>query len=274
MPHSPSYEQQFLHGLHEGLHLIVTGNPVILDTTLRTLKLAVVATTLGALVGVPCGCLLGLARSRSSRVLLGIAGAIARVPPVAVGVLTVLLLTEASPWGGGPLAGLHWYTQSQSAYLAQALLAAPIVTTLTASAVAGVPGTLLDQARAYGARASQRGVLAIRQARRRVIAGVIAALGVTITSVGALLVATASADVTKPGAVSAQPLTLALGAFHAINETQAGQATATQTPALSVSTQALAVAYASVLLGLFVLVAAALTWLQQRRRPLLAGIVS
>jgi tungstate transport system permease protein len=274
MPHTPSYHQQFLDGLHEGVRLIVTGNPVIVDTTLRTLQLAIVATALGTLVGVPCGCLLGLGRSRGSRALLGLAGAVARVPPVAVGVLTVLLLTEASPWGGGPLAGLHWYTSPKSGYLAQALLAAPIVTTLTASAVAGVPNALLDQARAYGARAWRRWALALRQARRRVLAGVIAAMGVTITSVGALILATASADVNTRGEASAQPLTLALGAFHAINETQLGQATATQTPALTVPTQALAVAYATVLLGLFVLIAALLTWLQQRRRPLLAGIVS
>jgi tungstate transport system permease protein len=274
MAQTPSYAHQFLYGLQEGLHLIVTGNPVILDTTLRTLQLAAVATAVGALVGLPCGCLLGLGRSRGSRLALGTAGAIARVPPVAVGVLTVLLLTEASPWGGGPLAGLHWYTSRQSGYLAQALLAAPIVTMLTASAVARVPTELLDQARAYGARAWRRWALALRQARRSVLAGVIAVLGVTITSIGALVVATASADVNSRGQTGAQPLTLALGAFHAVNETQLGQATATQTPALTVPTQALAVAYATVLLGLFVLVAALLTWLQQRRRPLLAGIVS
>jgi tungstate transport system permease protein len=271
---APSYTQQFLHGLEEGGRLIVTGNPVILDTTLRTLRLAVVATLCGALVGLPLGCLLGLGRSRGSRLLHGAAGAVARVPSVAIGVLTVLLLTEASPWGGGPLAGLHWYTRGQSAYLAQALLAIPIVTALTASAVSGVPRTLIDQARAYGAKGWQQGTLALRQARRRVFAGVIAALGITITSVGALLVSTASADVNTTSQVAAQPLTLSLGAYHAINQTQLGQATATQTPALTVPTQALAVAYASVLLGVFILLAAVLTWLQQRRRPVLAGVVS
>jgi tungstate transport system permease protein len=271
---APSYFQQFLEGLEEGARLIFTGNPVILDTTLRTLRLAVVATLCAAVVGVPLGCLIGLGRSRGSRLLYGTAGAIARVPPVAIGVLAVLLLTEASPWGGGPLAGLHWYTRAQSAYLAQALLALPILTALTASAVAGVSPALIDQASAFGARGWQRGTLALRQARRRVIAGVIAALGVTITSVGALLVSTASADVDSTGQAAAQPLTLSLGAYHAINETQLGQATATQTPALTVPTQALAVAYASVLLGVFLLLAAALTWLQQRRRPVLAGVVS
>jgi tungstate transport system permease protein len=264
---APSYFQQFLEGLEEGARLIVTGNPVIVDTTLRTLKLAVVATLVGVVVGVPIGCLIGLGRSRRSRLLHGAATALARVPPVVIGVLTALLLTEASPWGGGPLAGLHWYTRGQSAYLAQALLALPIVTALTAAAVAGVPSVLLDQAQAFGARRWQRGALALRQSRRRVLAGVIAALGVTITSVGALLVSTASANVNTPGQLAAQPLTLSLGAYHAINQTQLGQATATQTPALTVPTQALAVAYASVLLGLFILLAAALTWLQQRRQP-------
>jgi tungstate transport system permease protein len=272
MSRPPSYQQQLLEGLREAGHLIVTANPVILDTTLRTLALAFVATAIGALVGVPCGCVLGLARSRAAGPLREAAGALARVPPVLVGVLTVLLITEASPWGGGPLAGLHWYTRRPSAYLAQALLAVPIVTALTAAAVADVPAPLLEQARAYGARRWRTAALALQDSSRRVTAGVIAALGVTITSIGALVLATAASDVNGGGA-SAQPLTLALGAYHAVNETQVGQATAVQTPALSVPTQALAVAYATVLLGLFVLVAAAITWLQEQRVPLLAGVL-
>jgi hypothetical protein len=54
MGNAPSYQQQFLDGLHEAGHLIITGNPVIVDTTLRTLQLAVVATAVGALVGPAC----------------------------------------------------------------------------------------------------------------------------------------------------------------------------------------------------------------------------
>jgi len=255
-------DEKFLNGLQEAWHLIITANPVIVDTTLRTLELAFVATAIGALVGVPCGCLLGLGRSRRSRAMLWATGAATRVPPVVVGVLVVVLIYPLSPVGGGPLADLHWGDGWQSAYLAQTLLALPIITTLTASAVTGVPAVLLDQARAFGARPWRRWMLVLREARRRVLAGVIAAMGITITSVGALVIV---------GSSNGGP-TLALSALFAFNVEESEAVV--QTPNLTVPTQSLGVAYATILLGLFVLLAALLTWLQQRRPAPLAGIVS
>lgn len=256
VPHT----EKFLDGLREAAHLIITANPVIVDTTLRTLALALTATAIGALVGVPCGCLLGLGRSRGSRTLLWATGAATRVPPVAVGVLVLVLVTPLSPVGGGPLADLHWFDRRPAGYLAQTLLAVPIITTLTAAAVTGVPAVLLDQARAFGAPPWRRRVLALREARRRVLAGVIAAMGITITSIGALVIAEGG------GA------TLALSALSAFREEQ--PEVRAQTAGLTVPTQSLGVAYATILMGLFVLLAALLTWLQQRRPSPVAGIVS
>lgn len=273
----PSGWHDFSTGLRQALHLVVTGNHVILDTTLRTLHLAVEATLIGVVIGVPIGCALGLGRTRSSRLLRGVANGLTRLPPVAVGVLVVLLLNEQSPWGGGPLAGLHWYTNARSAYLAQTLLAVPIVIALTASAVAAAPPGLLEQARAYGASGWKRGVLALRETRRQVMAGILVALGITITSIGAIVVAvagnTTSVAAAGGGRIS-EPTTLALGAFLSIRELQPGSPTANAAGTLGYSTAAAGVAYATVLLGLFVLIAAVLTWISQRRRSWIPGLPS
>jgi tungstate transport system permease protein len=273
-----SGQQHVLHGLSQGLHLVVTGNPVIVDTTVRTLQLAVVATAIAAALGVPAGAALGLGRSPASRGLRALANGLTRVPPVASGLLVLLLVTEASPWGGGPLAGLNWYSTTASAYLAQTLLAIPIMTALTAAAVQGVAPVLVEQARAYGASRPRLARLAVREARGRVIAALLVTLGVAITSIGAIAVSNApvKASVQTQGGHLPEPATLALGAFQSISQTESATDTAPEQVAASLGTptDALAVAYATVLLGLFVVIAAALTWVQQTRSRWIPGLLS
>jgi tungstate transport system permease protein len=257
-----SAEPDVLKGFHQALQLIVDGSPVVVQSTLTTLHLAVVATAIATVLGVPCGCLLGIGKSRVTRLLRGLATVVARVPPVGTGVLALILVTEESQWGGGPLAGLHWYLTPNSVYLAQTMLALPIVVVLTTSAVEGVPAGLLDQAGAYGASRLNRAALAAREARRAVLAGVIVAMGVTITAIGAIV----TTEVPNFN-------TLALRAFQALTEGQPGEpAPFNAHAAVQPATYSLAVAFATVLIGLFVVVAGMLTWLQERRSGWFGGV--
>jgi tungstate transport system permease protein len=272
-PTSPTGPQHVLRGLSQGLHLIFSGNSVVIDTTLRTLHLACVATLIGIVIGVPLGAAIGLGRSRGSRVARGVANGLMRIPPVVSGLVVLVALTQASRYGGGPLAGLHWETTDNAAYLAQTLLAVPIMVALTAVAVQGVSPGLLEQARAFGAPGHKRGALAIREARRRMLAAVLVTVGVTITSIGAIAVSNAPLQEQVGGA--AQPPTLALGAFEAFTQSGgAGSDTTAPGTGLSTPTPALGVAYATLLMGLFVLIAAALTWMQQTRAQWIPGLLS
>jgi tungstate transport system permease protein len=235
-----------LHGLRQALELIVHGDPAVVSTTLRTLRVAFEATAIAALLGLPAGCALGIGRFRGRRTLMALSNAATRVPPVAVGQLLWLLMFPHSRWGGGPLGGLGWLYTQNAVILAQTLLALPIVVALTASAVQSVPGGLLDQARAFGASPWRRSVLALREARTGVFAAIIAAMGIAISAVGAILV-----------------VGTALG--------QATLASAAVTRWNSDPADPFAVAYGTVLLGLFVLLAAALTHMQQRRATWIPG---
>jgi tungstate transport system permease protein len=253
-----TYPQDVSRGLHQALALLVHGNSFVVHATLLTLWLAVTSTAVGALIGVPCGCLLGIGTSRTSRILLGFATAVTRIPPVAVGIMILILFNESSLWGGGPFAGVHVV---DLVYLAQTALAAPIVVVLTAAAVQGVPRGLLDQADAYGASRPQRAVLAVREARRAVFAGVIVAMGVTITAIGAIAIVEPSFH------------TLAMSAFQSLTQVQPGeQPTFDVHTAIAPATYAMAIALATVLMGLFVVVAGALTWLQEKRSVAFAGM--
>src|SRR5262249_53259601 len=128
---------------------------------------------------------------------------------------------------------------------------------------------LIEQARAYGASRGELARLALREARGRLVAALLVTLGVAITAIGAVAVSQAptSANVTAGGGHLTQPATLALGALTAITQaqTQRDSAATRGAETLVYPTNALAVAYATVLLGLFVLIAAALTWMHQSR---------
>jgi len=235
-----------LDGLRDALRLIVSGDPEVVATTLRTLRIALESTLIAAAIGLPAGCLLGIGRFRGRRAALIVANAAMRVPPVAVGQFAWLLLWPHSRWGGGLLSSLGWLYTPSAVILVQTLLALPIVIALTATAVQRVPPALLDQAQAFGAPAWRRGVLALREARIGVLAAIIAAMGVAISTVGAILIVGGSLG-------NATLATAAVTRFE-----HGGQ-------------DGLAVAYGTVLLGLFLLLAAGLTRLQQRRTRWIPG---
>jgi tungstate transport system permease protein len=247
------YGHSFSEGLSTALRMIGEGNPLIVDTTLRTLRLAFETTLIASLVGVPIGTLVGVGAFRGRGAVLGFLNGLTRVPPVVIGVLGVLLLYPESPWGGGPLSDLGWWYQGTvPAYFVQTLVALPIVTALTASAVQSVSPNLLEQARAFGASGPRRLLLAVREARLAVLAGILVALGVTITAVGALIVI-GQASTTHVGS-GYQPITLAVGALLGVRNGNGAEGTAS------------AVAFATILFGLFIILAATLTRLQYGRR--------
>lgn len=212
----------------------------VVEITLSTLRVGLESTAIAAAIGLPVGVGLALGRFRGRRGLFSVANAGMAIPPIAVGQLLWLLMWPHSAWGPGPLGGLGWLYTMNAVILAQTLLALPIVVALTAAAVQRVPPALLEQARAFHASPVHLVGLALREARAGVLAALIAALGTAMASVGAILVV----------GTSLGDATLATAALSAWNMGGAdGQA----------------VAYGTVLLGLFLLLAAALTTLQHRR---------
>jgi tungstate transport system permease protein len=229
----------FFQGLRDGLDLIFSGDQTLIDISLRTLRIGFESTAIAMILGVPAGAALGLARFRGRRLLLGVANAGLRVPPVALGLFLWLLMWPSSGFGRGLLADLNWLYTLNAVILAQTLLVLPIVVALSAAAVQAVPGSLIEQARAFGASGWRCALLALREARVGVYAAAIAAFGSAIASVGAILV------------VGTQLGTQTL-ATAALSEWNMG------------GQDARAVAYGTVLLGMFLILAAILTTAQHR----------
>lgn len=169
-------------GLQQAWHLIVSGDPNLLSVTWTTLKVAAVSAVIAVVVGVPIGVAIGLGRFRGRRLALVIANAGLILPPVLIGlVLSLLMFPEA------PLGRFQLLFTLRGVYVAQTVLAIPIVVALTSSSVRAVAPGLLAQARAFDANRVQVWALAVREARIGVLTGVIAAVGSALSEVGAVV---------------------------------------------------------------------------------------
>jgi tungstate transport system permease protein len=222
-------------GLRQAWHLIATGDPYLRHVTWVTLEVAAVSTMVALIIGLPIGLAIGLGRFRGRGLAFALANAGLVLPPVVVGLVLSLLMFPASPLGR-----FHLLFTLKGVYVAQSVLAVPIVAALTASAVGAVPRGLLAQARAFDAGRSQVWALALREARLGILTGVIAAIGSAMSEVGAVVLV--------GGNVYGSDQTLASAALEAVN---AGDF-------------ATGIAIGIILLGLILVVMGALTFIQHR----------
>lgn len=227
---------QFIwNGVKQAFELIVHGDSETYGILGVTIHVAVVATVIALLIGIPVGLTLALGRFRGRGFLLAVANAGMGLPPVVVGLVLALLLFR-----GAPLGGLHWIYTLNGVILAQTILALPIVIALSAAAVLGLPAGLLQQARAFGASWAQIAVLAVREARIGMLAATIAALGASLSEVGAVVLV--------GGNIHGETETLASGLLVSVSSGDYGAG----------------IALGVILLGLVAVLSAGLTVAQQR----------
>ncbi|MBV9002904.1 MAG: ABC transporter permease, partial [Solirubrobacterales bacterium] len=169
--------------LRGAIPLIAHGDPYLMGLLWVTIRVAIVSTAAALLIGLPIGLALGLGRFRGRRTLQILANASLALPSVVVGIAVLLLVLPR-----GALGSLQIEFSLTAVYIAQTILALPFIVALTPAAIQGLPAGLLAQARALGAGRVQLSALALREARIGMIAAVIAALGATVSEVGAVII--------------------------------------------------------------------------------------
>ena len=167
-------------GLRESFWLLVRGDRRVWEIMLRSLVVSGTATLLSLCIGVPAGMWLGLSRFRGRTVLLGLVNTGMGLPPVVVGLVTVILL-----WRTGPLGDLRLLYTWKALVLAQAVLSVPVIVGFTAAGVQSLNPRLRLQLLGLGASRLQVLWLLVREARLLLLAAVMAGFGAAISEVGA-----------------------------------------------------------------------------------------
>ena len=154
----------------------------IVEITLLSLAVSGAATLVSLLIGLPIGTWLALSQFRSRRLVLSVVNTGMALPPVVAGLFIALLL-----WRSGILGGLGLMYSPGAMVIAEVVIAAPIVTGLTAAGLGQLDPRLQLQLQGLGASQWQTVSWLWREARLSLLAAVMAAFGGAVSEVGAAM---------------------------------------------------------------------------------------
>lgn len=154
----------------------------IVEIVLLSLAVSGSAVILSSMVAVPLGAYLALKRFAGQRLFLRLTYMLMSLPPVLAGLLVYLILSHS-----GPLGRLNLLFTPVAMVAAQILLVLPIITGLTASAVAEKERVVMETALSLGASGSQAVLAVMGEARRGIVAGILAGFGRAFGEVGAVM---------------------------------------------------------------------------------------
>ena len=171
-----------LEGVRQALGLLLGGDREILGVLWLSLQVSGAATLIALLLGIPAGAVLALTQFPGRTLVVSAVNTGMGLPPVVVGLFVTILL-----WRSGPLGGWEILYTPAAIILAQAVIAAPIVTGITLAAVQNVPAKFRLQLIALGASRLQMVWVTLREARLPMLAAVMAGFGGVISEIGASL---------------------------------------------------------------------------------------
>ncbi len=172
-----------LESFTKAFWLILRLDAELMDIILLSLKVSVTALVVSTLAGLPFSALLGFRRFPLKGVIISVLNTFMGLPPVVVGLVLYLLLSRS-----GPLGFLALLYTPTAMIIAQSILAFPIVTSLSHSAIVSVDPIIKQASMTLGATPFQVSLAVIKEARYGIMSGFIAALGRVMAEVGAILI--------------------------------------------------------------------------------------
>lgn len=169
-----------VEALRQAASLLVGGDGEIWGILWLSLRVSATATAIALALGIPFGALLALTRFPGRGLVVSAVNTGMGLPPVVVGLFVSLLL-----WRSGLLGVWEILYTPTAIVIAQAVIAAPIVTGITLAAVQNVPARFRLQLVALGASWPQMVWVVLREARLPMLAAVMAGFGGIISEIGA-----------------------------------------------------------------------------------------
>ncbi len=170
-------------GFRRAWALLVGGDAEVYGIALLTLRVAVVATIISCVLGLPLGYFLATRRFWGRRAALTVVNTALAFPTVVVGLLLYGMLSRR-----GPLGGIGWLYTWQAIVVGDVLLALPIAAALSAAAIQGVDPRIRRTAETLGAGRWLTAWTVTREARFALAAVITAAFGQVVAEIGAAMI--------------------------------------------------------------------------------------
>jgi len=172
-----------IEAFKKALFLIINLDRELLEIIFLSLKVSFSALIVASIFGIPLGAFLGMKKFPGKNAVIIFLNTGMGLPPVVVGLFLYMLFSRS-----GPLGFLHLLYTPTAMIIAQFVLAFPIITALTQSAIVKVDPVIKLTAKTLGATPFQIALTVIKEARYGIFAGVIAGLGRVMAEVGAILI--------------------------------------------------------------------------------------
>jgi tungstate transport system permease protein len=198
------------------LRLVVHGDAALLQIVALSLQVSFAAVLAAALVGLPFGALLAVARFPGRGALVIATNALMGLPPVVAGLLIYLLLSRS-----GPLGAFGLLFTPTAMVIAQAVLVAPILAALSRQMLEAMWDEYAEQLHSFRVSAAQAVPTLLWDGRLALLTVLLAGFGRASAEVGAVMIVGGNIDgftrmMTTTIALETSkgdlPLALALGA--------------------------------------------------------------
>ncbi|MGH2507331.1 MAG: ABC transporter permease [Ktedonobacteraceae bacterium] len=178
-----------MEGNASALHLVLTGDPVLLTIVQLSLFVSLSAVIFSALIGVPLGACIALNRYPGRDISIVVLNALMGLPPVVVGLAIYLLLSRS-----GPLGDLGYLFTPQAMIIAQTVLVTPIIAALSRQTIEDLWAEYHDELEAMNVGPLGRIATLIWDARFSLVTALLAGFGRAAAEVGAILIVGGNID--------------------------------------------------------------------------------
>ncbi|MFL6819343.1 MAG: ABC transporter permease [Bradyrhizobium sp.] len=163
--------------------LIMNGDPALFEIVKLSLTVSLCAVVLAALIGMPLGALLGLARFPARSVLVVLLNALMGLPPVVAGLAVYLLLSRS-----GPLGAFGILFTPTAMIVAQTILIVPIIAAPTRQTIEDLWVEYRDELTAMDVSPAGRMMTLLWDARHSLVTALLAGFGRASAEVGAVMI--------------------------------------------------------------------------------------
>jgi len=183
------FMQDFGSSFTIAFQLVASFDPDLAEIVMLSLKVSLSAVLFSALIGLPLGAALATSRFSGRNVLIVIVNALMGLPPVVVGLLVYLALSNAGPFGWMQLL----YSPS-AMIIAQTILVTPIITALTREIIEQLNGEYEEYFKSLCLTRRQRLTALLWDARYGLLTVGLAGFGRAIAEVGAVIIVGGNID--------------------------------------------------------------------------------
>src|SRR5215813_5767447 len=171
------------------LELILSGDPALIAIVRLSLIISLSAAGAAALIGLPLGALIALARFPGRELAIVVLNALMGLPPVVVGLAVYLLLSRSGPLGSW---GLLFTPQAM--IIAQTVLIAPIIAALARQTIEDLWTEYRDELAAMDVGPLGRIATLIWDGRFSLVTALLAGFGRAAAEVGAVIIVGGNID--------------------------------------------------------------------------------